>query len=48
MRTAIYLGLLAIADAINVDWLTRDSVIVYGCVLAGVIFLDINDFIKNR
>ncbi len=49
MRTAIFLGLTAIADAIRKDWLTDDKVISLASImLIAMIIMDILDFIKNQ
>jgi phosphate starvation-inducible membrane PsiE len=46
MRTAIFLGLTAIADAIRKDWLTDKDVITFGAIILIVIMtMDIWEFI---
>ena len=46
MRTAIFLGLTAIADAIRKDWLTDKDVITFGAItLIVMMTMDIWEFI---
>lgn len=48
MRTVILLGLTAIADAINKNWLTdKDCMNFLAIVLFCVIIMDIAEFIIN-
>lgn len=48
MRTVIFLGLIAIADAINTDWSSSQTTIkAYSIVLIGAIIMDIWDFFNN-
>lgn len=48
MRTAIFLGLTAIADAIRPDWLTDKTVIAFAAVILVImICMDIAEFIKK-
>ena len=49
MRTAIFLGLTAIADAIRHDWLSKDErIIAFASIaLIAMMLMDIGDFIKN-
>ena len=48
MRTAIFLGLTAIADAIRKDWLTdKDTITFAGIAFMIMIFMDIAEFIKK-
>lgn len=48
MRTVIFLGLLAIADAIREDWLTEEGIPLAGWVLVGAIVMDVVDFLRHR
>lgn len=48
MRTAIFLGLTAIADAINKDWLKHEAVRTGAIILLIMMLMDILDFIKNQ
>lgn len=45
MRTIIYVGLLAIADAINKDWQQGQFITVYATILIIACAMDITDFI---
>ena len=49
MRTAIFLGLTAIADAIRKDWVTGESSVIAFCAIAllCMIIMDITEFIKT-
>ena len=48
MRTAIFLGLTALADAIRKDWLTDKDTITFAAIaLMIMIFMDIAEFIKK-
>ncbi len=48
MRTAIFLGLTAIADATRKDWLTDKNVIHFLVItLCCMIVMDIAEFIKT-
>lgn len=47
MRTVIFLGLGAIADAINNNWLHPGMVGFMAIVLIGAIVMDITEFVKN-
>jgi len=48
MRTAIFLGLLGIADAIRKDWLTGSDVIQFVAIIVVVMaFMDMFEFIHN-
>jgi hypothetical protein len=48
MRTVIYVGLLAIADAINKDWQQGQFIEVYATILVCAIFMDIYDFVRRE
>ena len=48
MRTVIYVGLLAIADAINKDWQQGQYIAVYATILIAAIVMDITDFVRGR
>jgi hypothetical protein len=48
MRTVIYVGLLAIADAINKDWQQGQYIAVYATILIAAIVMDIIDFVRGR
>ncbi len=48
MRTVIYVGLLAIADAINKDWSGGQYESVYGSILIIAMIMDIVDFLRGR
>lgn len=48
MRTAIFLGLTAIADATRKDWITNESTITFMSIVMMVLMvMDIGDFIKD-
>lgn len=48
MRTVTLLGLVAIADAINMNWCaSTKTVAVYGIVLIVAMIMDVWDFLKN-
>lgn len=47
MRTAIFLGLMAIAEAINKDWLTNEVAIFLAIVAVIMMVMDIAEFIKK-
>lgn len=48
MRTAIFLGLMAIADAINKDWITNEDTMKFLAIVAVImIIMDIVEFIKK-
>lgn len=48
MRTAIFLGCTAIADAIRKDWLTDTDTIAFAAIaLMIMILMDIAEFIKK-
>ena len=48
MRTAIFLGLTAIADAIRKDWLTDKGIIIFAAIVLMVMMaMDIAEFIKK-
>ena len=47
MRTAIYMGLLAIAESMNRDLITQDTAAGYVCVLLFVSMIDSFEFMKN-
>jgi hypothetical protein len=48
MRTAIFLGLTAIADAIRADWLTDPAIIkVASFLLFCMIVMDVIEFFKT-
>ncbi len=49
MRTAIFLGLTAIADAIRKDWMPKDKSIVAFVSIALVVmmFMDVAEFFKK-
>ena len=48
MRTVIYVGLLAIADAINKDWQQGQYIAVYSTILIAAILMDIVEFVRGR
>ena len=48
MRTVTYVGLLAIADAINKDWQQGQYIAVYATILFGAIVMDIVEFVRGR
>ena len=49
MRTAIFLGLTAVADATREDWMPKDKAIVAFISIAFVVmmFMDVAEFIKK-
>jgi len=49
MRTAIFLGLTAVADAIRKDWMPKDNEIVafVSILFAAMIVMDVAEFIKK-
>lgn len=48
MRTVTLLGLVAIADAINMNWCNSAStLVVYGIVVIIAAFMDVCDFFNN-
>ena len=47
MRTVIYLGLIAIADAINKDWFAKETVTFMVIILFIALFMDIAEFLKK-
>lgn len=48
MRTAIFLGLLSIADAIRENWLSSQGVTEFLAILTvAMIIMDISEFIKK-
>lgn len=48
MRTAIFLGLTAIADAININWLKPEAGTMMLIIILSMMIMDIFDFIKNQ
>lgn len=48
MRTAIFLGLTAIADAINKDWMSKDTAQVGAVILLVMMCMDIVDFFRSK
>lgn len=48
MRTAIFLGLTAIADAIRYDWLRTELAGTIGIIFVILMLMDIFDFIENH
>lgn len=48
MRTVTYVGLIAIADAINKDWNSGEYIVVYAGILIVAIVMDIVDFLRRR
>jgi hypothetical protein len=48
MRTVIYVGLLAIADAINKDWQQGQYIAVYAIIFIVAIVMDIVEFINGK
>ena len=48
MRTVIYVGLLAIADAMNKDWQQGQYIGVYATIFVCAIFMDIYDFVRRE
>lgn len=52
MRTSVFLGLTAIADAIRIDWFRDDVTIAFlSCALLSFIIMDIAEFftgLKNK
>ena len=48
MRTAIFLGLTAIADAINKDWLKPEAGTMMLIIILSMMLMDVLDFIKNQ
>ena len=49
MRTVILLGLVAIAEAIDQEWMNQDAITApyYGVALGIVICMDIFEFVKR-
>jgi len=48
MRTAIFLGLTAIADAIRKDWLTNESITSFLAVVVIIMMaMDVAEFINK-
>jgi hypothetical protein len=48
MRTAVFLGLTAVADAINKNWLVDERTIKFVAIMVLVfMFMDIAEFIKK-
>ena len=47
MRTVTYVGLLAIADAINKDWHQGKYIAVYALIFLVACFMDIWDFVNS-
>jgi hypothetical protein len=47
MRTAIFLGLTSVADAIRKDWLGQDIVGFAACLVILFLCMDISEFIKK-
>lgn len=47
MRTAIFLGLTAVADAIRKDWLDQDVTNFAACLVILFLCMDITEFIKK-
>ena len=48
MRTVTYVGLLAIADAINKDWQQGEFIAVYAVIFIIACAMDITDFVRGR
>lgn len=48
MRTVIYVGLLAIAGAINKDWQQEQYIGVYATIFICAVFMDIYDFVRRK
>ena len=48
MRTVTYVGLLAIADAINKDWQQGQFIAAYSIIFGIAISMDIADFVRKR
>jgi hypothetical protein len=48
MRTVIYVGLLAIADAINKDWHQGQFIEVYAIIFIVAIAMDITEFVRGK
>jgi hypothetical protein len=49
MRTSIFLGLLAIADAIRENWLQDDAVKTFLVIfLVLIMYMDFSEFIKKQ
>ncbi len=48
MRTAIFIGLLVVASAINKECLKDESVVVFIAILAGLMMVvDVVEFVKK-
>ena len=47
MRTVIYVGLLAVADAINKDWAGK-YIGIYAAILVGAILMDVYEFVRGK
>lgn len=45
MRTAIFLGLTAIADAIRYDWVSKDMAGILAVIFLVMMFMDVMEFI---
>jgi hypothetical protein len=48
MRTVTYVGLLAIADAINSDWANEKHIALYAFIFIFAAIMDLTDFIKCK
>lgn len=48
MRTVIYVGLLAIADAINKDWQQGQYISIYATILIASIVMDVVEFVRGK
>jgi hypothetical protein len=48
MRTVIFIGLIAIADAIDKDWLQGSALAVYSVTFIVVVCMDVYDFFRSK
>ena len=48
MRTVTYIGLLAIADAVNKDWQQKQFIDVYAVIFIIACTMDVIDFLRGR
>jgi len=48
MRTVTYIGLIAIADAINKNWHSGEFILFYAVILGGAIIMDIVEFLAQK
>ena len=44
MRTVIFLGFIAVANAINKEWLFEEDMAIYGFVFICSVIMDLIDF----